>query len=250
MSLCPLALFGIFRVRFSSWFPWRQLVGRVSFRRSLLLSPLPVRTSSCPIFLSFGLSWSPRLDLFLVPSVSVPCRISLVTFRMNSSSVLFVLFGFILLVLLLFPLVLDLFSFLLVLLLVLFLKMLSVSSFGMLLWSLILLLAFHFLRSPLLLPPLSLLLPLALALRCVLMGFGVSRLLGLFTVTLLCLLSWRPLHGLRFLSLLHSTFLMFIFLLLWVSVWVRWWLRVQWCSFSFVVLDRLSSCYVPFFQLG
>ena len=122
-DLCPLALFEIFRVRFSSWFPGRQLVGWVSFRRPLLLSPLPVRTSSCPIFLSFGLSRSPRLVLFLVPFVSVPCRISLVTFRMNSSAVLFVLFGFILLVLLLFPLVLGLFLFLLALL-VLFIKML------------------------------------------------------------------------------------------------------------------------------
>ena len=49
-------------------------------------------------------------------------------------------------------------------------------------------------------------LPLALALRCVLMGFGVSRLLGLFSVMLLCLLSWRPLHGLQPLSLLPLPF--------------------------------------------
>ena len=179
MNLCLLALFGIFYVRFSSWFLWRQLVGWVSFRRSLLWFPLPVRTSSCRIFLGFGLSWSPKLALFLAPSRFVLCRISWVTLRMRSSSVLSVLFICILLGLLLFPLVLGLSSFLLVLPLVLFLKMLSVSSFGMLLQSLILWPAFLFpLSPPLRLPPLSLPLLLSLALQCVLMGFGVLRLLG------------------------------------------------------------------------
>ena len=252
LSLCLLALFGIFLVRFSSWFLWRQLVGWVSFRRSLLRSPLPVRTSSCPIFLSFGLSRSPKLTLFRARPGFVPCRTSWVTFRMNSSSVLFMLFGCISLGLLLFPLVLGLCSFLLVLLLVLFLKMLSVSSLGMSLRSLILRLAFLFPHSPLLrLPPLSLPLLLAVVLRCVLMGFGVSRLLGLFIVTLLCLLFWRPLPGLRFLYLLPSAFLMFSSLLLGVSVWVRWWLRVLWFSFWFVILDKLSSWYFSLlFQLG
>ena len=57
----------------------------------------------------------------------------------------------------------------------------KVSSFGMSLRSLILHLAFLFLRSPLL--PLWLPL-LVLVLRCVLMGFGVSLFLGLFTVML------------------------------------------------------------------
>ena len=117
----------------------------------------------------------------------------LVTFRMSSFSVLFVLFISILLGLLLFPLVLVLFSFLLVLPLVLFLRMPSVSSFGMSLRSLILRLAFLFRRSPL--PLLCLPLLLILVVRCMLMGFGVSLLLGLFTVTLLRLLSWSPLPG-------------------------------------------------------
>ena len=62
--------------------------------------------------------------------------------------------------------------------------------------SLILRLAFLFLRSPL--PPLSLPLLLVLVLRCVLMGFGVSLLLGLFTIMLLCLLTWRPLPSASF----------------------------------------------------
>ena len=45
---------------------------------------------------------------------------------------------------------------------------------------------------------------------------------------ILCLLSWRPLPNLRPLSLLLSISLTFNFLPLRVSVWVRWWLRVQW----------------------
>ena len=154
--------------------------------------------------------------------------------RMSSFSVLSVLFVSILLVLLLFPLVLVLFSFLLALLLVLFLRKPSVSSFGMSLRSLILRLAFLFLRSPLPLLPLCLPL-LVLVLQCVLMGFVVSLLLGLFTLTLLCLLSWRPLPGLLPLSLLLSICLMFSSLLPKVSVWVRWWLRVPWYSFPWLV---------------
>ena len=151
------------------------------------------------------------------------------TFRMSSFSVLFGLFVSILCVLLLFPLVLVLFSFLLVLLFVLFLKMPSVSSFGMSLRSLILRLAFLFLRSPL--PLLSLCLPLllVLVLRCVLKGFGVSLLLGLFTVTPLSSVfeaaTWSSS------SVFTSFCLMCNSLLQRVSVWVRWWLRVPWCNF-------------------
>ena len=109
--------------------------------------------------------------------------------------------------------------------LVLFLRIPSVSSFGMSLRSLILHLVFLFLRSPL---PLLICLPLllVLVLQWELMGFGVSLLLGLFTVTCLCLLSWRPLPGLLPLSLLLSFCLLFSSLLPKVSVWVRCWLQV------------------------
>ena len=60
LSLCPLAVFGIFRGRCSSWFLWRRLVGWVSFRQSQLLSPLLGRTSSCLTFLSFGAKLGPE----------------------------------------------------------------------------------------------------------------------------------------------------------------------------------------------
>ena len=95
-------------------------------------------------------------------------------------------------------------------------------------------------------------LPLVLGLRCVCMGFVGSRLCGLFFVTLPCLLSWRPLHGLRPLSLPPSTFLMYSSLLLRGLLWVRWWLRELWFRGLFVpcCLDRLSSCFSLLLQLG
>ena len=67
--------------------------------------------------------------------------------------------------------------------------------------------AFLFLWFPHLLLPL----PLVLVLLFVLLGFGVSRHLGLSIEMLLCLLSWRPLPGLLALSLLLSISLMFNF---------------------------------------
>ena len=81
-------------------------------------------------------------------------------------------------------------------------------------------------------------LPLILVLPFVLMGFGVSWRLGHSFVTHLCLLYRRPLPGLLSLSSLLSISLTFNFLPLRVSVWVRWWLWVQWCNGLFLFLDR------------
>ena len=71
--------------------------------------------------------------------------------------------------------------------------------------------------------PCLLLLPfLALSLLCVLMGSGVSWLLGLFIGMLLFLPSWRPLPGLPPLSLLLSISPMYSSLPLRGFIWVRW----------------------------
>ena len=164
--------------------------------RCLQWSPFLAPTSSCPSFRSFRLSRSPRLALFHVPFVSVLFPTSLATFLMNSFFVRHELFGCTSTELSLPSCPRTLFvspraHSLSKNALIFFLRSViadSYSSAGLFLpWCLRLL-------------PLPR--PLVLVLLFVLMGFGVSQRLGHSIVTLLCLLSWRPLPGLLPLSLL------------------------------------------------
>ena len=154
---------------------------------------------------------------YLAPFVSGLRRILSAIFRRNFYSVLFVLCGFISLVLLLFLLVLTLSLCCLALFLVLCLKTLLDSFFRM---------SFHVL--PLLLlgsPSLLLLCPLRLF---VLIAFVGSRLRGRLRAMLLFPPSLRRLLCLLLLSLPLSISLMFSFPPLMVLVWVLWWRRVPW----------------------
>ena len=166
-----------------------------------------VSSSGGDLFLSFLPEFRAMSDsealLFLILFGFVLLPTLLVTFQVNSFSVRCRVFGLFSTVLPLFLLVIVLSSFLLALILVLCLRTLLASLFGVSLLIPILRLAFlsvwFLCLLPLRLPHL-----LVIVLPFVVMGLGVSRRHGLSIVTLLCLLSWRPLPGLLPLSLLLS----------------------------------------------
>ena len=223
LSLSPLVLFGISLGRSSFCWPWRRLAGLASSTRCLLWSPF-LSVISCPSFLSFGLSRSPRLALFLVPYESVLFPTLLATFLTNSFSVRLCVCISTVLSPFLLVLVLSLCLLALLLVLVLCLKTLSASFFGVSLRILILPLAFLFLwfhrRLPL--PRSSL---CAHGVRGVAASWAFHRNTPLSFV--LEAATWSSA------SVFTSISLTFNFLPLRVSVWVWWWLRVLWYN-SFV----------------
>ena len=79
----PLAFLVSSLGRSSFCWLWRRFAGSASSTRCLRWSPFLVVTSTCPFFLSFGLSRSLRLVLFLVPFEFILFPILLVTFLMN-----------------------------------------------------------------------------------------------------------------------------------------------------------------------